>query len=373
VDASVVLQGRAVRRSCTVLVAAAIAVPACQLRDDDDAPAAASAPATAPATDESVGTKIAVECRASGSLDLAQRESIERIATTIVVELRAGHFEGLWEFLHPQARRDDEREPFMRALEGMRSRLADVHDEPRVESLHVVDVKGGANDLAQVHCGSGPDDPLGFDWLANVGGEDLAVVSVRATGEAFRYAVTVQLRQRGDAWHLVGIHVDPSAFRDRTALDFERSSDELARAGKPLAAFLSLGVAQTLAERGESITTVDERRIDGKLEALQRNATLLAQTDAWTVGDVGFDLHGVTLAATRTDISPVVKYVTKTGLDRAKLDPEVDVLVAHVRKAYPEIAQSFESIVFEAYAEPPLEPGKAYDAFRVARPLAAPP
>jgi len=367
-----VLQGRAVRRSCTLLVAAAIAATACQLREDDAAKPGASA--TAPsAEDDAPAKKIAVECRASGSLDLAQRESLERVATTVVVELRAGHFDGLWGFLHPQARNDDQREPFMRALEGMRSRLVDVHDAPRVESLHVVDVEGGANDLAQIHCGAGKDDPRGFVWLANVGGEDLAVVTVRATGEAFRYAVTVQLRQRGDAWHLVGIHVDPAAFRERTAVDFERSSDELARAGKPLAAFLALGVAQTLADRGESITSVDEGRIGDKLAALQKSAPLVAQMDGWSVGTTEFDLHGVTLAATRTDISPVVKYVTKVGLDRSKLDPEVDQLVAHVRTAYPEIAQSFDAIVFEAYAEPPLEPGKAYDAFRVARTLKAPP
>jgi hypothetical protein len=348
------------------VLAAAIVAPACERSTDE--PAEPASEAAQPTSDEQ-RTKIAAECRASGTLDLAQRESLERVATTIVVELRAGHFEGLWEWLHPQARRDDEREATIRAFESMRGRLADVHDDPRVESLFVVDVRGGANDLAQIHCGATPDDPRGFTWLANVGGENLAVAIVRANGEAFRYAVTVMLRRRGDAWRLVGVQVNPSAYRERDAIDFERAADELARAGKPLAAFLALGVAQTLADRGESITSVDEGRLDAKLEALQKNASLQALMDTWTVGGTSFDLHGITLAATRTDISPVVKYVTKAGLARPQLDPEVDLLVEHVRKVHPEIVERFDAIVFEAYAEPPLEPGKSYEAFRVARTL----
>ena len=52
-----------------------------------------------------------------------------------------------------------------------------------------------------------------------------------------------------------------------------------------------------------------------------------------------------------------------------RCDPVRDLLVAEVRRRFPELAAHFDAVVLEAYAEPPTEPGKSYQAYRLVRPL----
>lgn len=311
--------------------------------------------------------KIGITCKPVDDVDDPTRGAVEAQARAVYGMVRQGRFGEVWDTLHPQARREDQRKPFVAALEAMRARLQEVEGEPSVDSLYVVDVRGGVNDLARVTCEDQEDASESFTMITNVGDEDLAVVTLLASSDVFGHAATIQLRERGNAWRLVGIQVNPAIYKRKSASQWEAIADRHRRANKPVPAYLALGVAQALSSRGAAVKTVVKERIDDKLEALGKDQLLAAHTETWTIDEKRYDIQGLSLASTRTDISPVVKYVSPGGLVREMLEHEADELVEHVRSAYPELTEQFDAVVFEAYAEPPTTPGKSYDAYRVAR------
>jgi hypothetical protein len=280
--------------------------------------------------------------------------------------LRTGDHQAIWQGLHPQAQRADGQQAFMEALSGMRSRLSEAEPAATIDDVHFVDVHGGVNDLARVQCETRPGDPNGFSMLLNAGDEDVGVVNFEIAGEVFSYAATVQLRKRGEAWRLVGIQVNPASYRGRSAAAFETMADAYARQQKIVAAYLALGVAQTLSSRG-SLAGALKERVNTKLEKLRNDQLLEAQLGVWEIDGKSYDMQAVALASTRSDISAVFKYVTPGGLVAESLEQEANALLAHVKARFPELTEQFDAVVFEAYAEAPDEPGKRYDAYRVAR------
>jgi hypothetical protein len=321
-------------------------------------------------TPEPEKQKIGVTCRAGHEIDAAMHAAVQAEARRVYEDARAGRSDDVWNALHPRALIEDKKAVFMEALQSMHGRLQGIEDEPMTDTVHVIEVRGGADDLARVSCeGTGTSE--GFTIYTHVADEDLAVVMLRTSGGPFGLAATVQLRKHGEQWRLVGIQVNPVSYKDRDALAWEAIADAYWRSDKPMPAYLALGVAQTLSTRGASIQTESKDRINEKLEALRSDKGFAEDTAAWTVGGQRYELAGVSLASTQTDISPVVKYVSPGSPDREALELEADTLADHLRGLHPELAEVFDAIVFEAYAERPTTPGKSYDAYRLVRRLDA--
>jgi hypothetical protein len=310
--------------------------------------------------------KIGLQCKAVGEADSAQRQAVEGAARSAYETLMRSDFDAMWSMLHPQAQRGQGKEPIVEALRSMRARLGDATAEPKLEWAYTVGVDGGANDLARVQCG--PEGEMeSLTMMANAGGEDLAVASLWTPGMPYSYTTTVTLRKRGPSWRLVGVHVSPSAYRGKTAADFFRVAEQFDERGRSVTAFLALGVARTLSGRGSSVTTVLRERIDQNLDALEKSPGYTKELGTWTVDDRSYVVHGFGLAATQSDLSVVVQYVTPGGLVRETLEQEADQLIAHMRTRYPELRGLFDAVVFEAYREAPTEKDAEYDAYRIAR------
>ncbi len=338
----------------------AVAVSACSTRADEPAD-----PAATPTAARS-GRAIAVQCITGDAITGPVRAAVEGQARVLYGALRDGKTELLWDELHPQARREDQREPFMEALAAMKSRLEGTPGEPALERLHVVDLRGGTNALARVQCGEA-EDPERFTLMVNAGDEDVAVAVLRAKHGEAEHATTVQLRRRGEHWHLLGIQVNPTKYRGKDAAAYEALADFAMSQQKVVTAYLMLDLAMTLSDRGAAVASATHQRIEEKLEAIGRDRLFMAETGVWALGEARFRIEGLSLVSTRNDISPVIKYVSPQGLVEDLLDADADVLVAEVRRRFPELVLHFDAIVLEAYAEAPSEPGKSYEAFRKVR------
>jgi len=311
------------------------------------------------------GQAIAVSCESDGNIAAEPRAEIEAHARTLHKALREGQLDVLWDDLHPQARRDDQRKPFMGALAAMQLRLQDQDDEPEIDRVLRVDVSGGVNSLAQVQCGE-PNADDAVHLVINAGDEDVAVVILRS-GAATSFATTIQLRRRGERWRLLGIQVNPSHYRGKSAAAYEIAADVYMRQQKVVAAFFLLGVAQTLSDRGASVESSLHLRIEEKLAGIEQDQLFAAETGTWTLGDDRFDIEGLSLVSNHKDISPVIKYLSPQGLVRDLLDRDADKLIAEIKRRFPELQRHFDAVVFEAYADVPNEPGKSYQAYRVVR------
>lgn len=351
------------RPSCFAI--ALLCAAACRT-DAEDVPAT-DAKARAQAIESAaVPAKIAVTCVGGDAIEAPIRERILATANTAFAQVRAADLESLWSGLHPQAQRAGQQEAFAEAIRTAAQRLEGASAEPSLDHVHFVDVRGGSSDLAKVRCGDAKD-PSSFELIANAGNEDLAVVTFVSDGDPFTYATTLQLRRRGEHWRLLGVQAGPMRYRGKGAEDFEQLGETLSRAQKIVPGYLALAVAQQLASRGSAIKTVQQSRIDQKLASVQSSELLQADLGAWTVEGKQYEVAGFGVAATQNDLSAVVKYVTPGGLIREVLDGEADRLLAHVKSRWPELGETFDAIVFEAYADAPTEPNREYEAYRIAR------
>jgi hypothetical protein len=350
-------------RSRLAVLMLAAALPGCKSGNEEPKVRTGSPTSSPRGVDK---PKIGLTCRPDHELDAATRNVVEAEARRVHADVRAGRTDAVWEALHPRARVEDKKAAFMEALQSMHTRLRDVERDPVLDALHVIEVRGGAEDLARVLC---PETTRteSFAMYTNVANEDLAVVMLRVEDGPFGLGATVQLRKEAQQWRLVGIQVNPVSYQGKDARQWEAIADAYWRSDQPMPAYLALGVAQTLSTHGASIETESKNRINEKLTTLRDDAGFAEDTSSWSIDDQHYQIAGVSLASTRTDISPVIKYVSRSDLERGALEQEADVLVAHLRRIHPELSQVFEAVVFEAYAEPPTEPGRSYDGYRLAR------
>lgn len=312
---------------------------------------------------------IEVTCTDVSKLSREDGEAILSAAQGIYQTLRDGANEELWASLHPQAADEAQREAFFAAAEGMKRRLDKSRPETTLEYGYFIDVKGGVSDLTRVDCG--PDrDPNALTLIANAGNEDLAVATVVTRGAPFGYATTIQLRRRGTRWRLLGVQVSPSSYVGKTAQQYEEAADALIVSGDTLEAYLLLGVAQQLAARGGAVKSARLLQIQDKLTEVGASEALAAHFGPLVLGGKTFEILDTTLAATQSDISPVIKYVSPGGLIKEILDGEADQLIADLRAKHPKLSKYFDAIVFEAYAQKPSKPDIEYDAYRIVRKLA---
>ncbi len=309
---------------------------------------------------------IAVSCLRDDAIEAATRTAVQTQALALHEALRSGQHETLWNELHPQARRDDQRAQFMEALGGMQQRLEQTPGRATISRMLWVDLSGGANSMAKVQCGK-PDDADGYSLLVNAGGEDVAVVIVHAREGDTETATTIQLRHRAGSWRLLGIQANPSRYRGRDAAEFEQLATAYMAQQKVVPAFWVLGVAQMLSDRGASVESARHDRIASKLGAIARDQLFEAETGTWTVDGQNFSIEGLSLVSTRDGISPVIKYVSPQGLVEDLLGLDANALVSEVVRRFPETPEYFDTVVFEAYARAPDEPGKDYEAFRLVR------
>jgi|GEM_PF-1830375 len=363
-----------------------LAVTACSTEEAGKAGAGnkADAAPTAAAQGEAgaktgANRKIALRCALGDAIEEPVRTAIVARATELVDALRNGRHDALWQALHDQAKRPADRQAFMDTLAALQARLEDVAaDAPTVEAVAFGDVEGGVNDVARLVCRTDKADakadgqaaepgPPDLTVLVNAGNEDLAYVSLLMPGKVYEHAAVLQLRQRDEQWHLLGIQVHPSKFKGKSAVDWVSQAGQLRRSSKLVPAYVALAIASAMASRGPSVTTPLSTAIEADLETLRKHPLFVAETKTWTIDGQDFDLHGLTLAATQSDVSLVVKYVNDRGLVEELIGRDADVLMDHVRTTYPELQGLVDAVVFEAYAKAPDKAGSTVDAFRVAR------
>lgn len=347
-----------------VATALAIALLLSGCGRDEETPAGQPGGAGVPTTPAQVGAT----CQPTTALPDADREEIHATAQAAFTRLRDGELDTLWSVLHPQARREDQREAFMGALASMQRRLESGSETATVTDAYAVDIHGGASALARVRCGA-QGDPSGLTLITNAGDEDVAVVNLHSGGDPFGFATTIQLRRHADAWRVLGVHVGLATYRTRSADDYERLADAYVQQRRVIEAYLVLAVANQLAARGGSVKLDRALGIADKLEAVGNSREFQQQLGVWEVGGRRYDVQGFSVTATQSDLSAVIRYVTPTGLIQEALDQEADALLAHLGMQHPEIAKRFDAVVFEAYDSEAAaaDPGSEVQAYRTAR------
>lgn len=317
---------------------------------------------------------IAVGCTMGDALEAPARTAVIGAAREVLARLQSGDHGALFDALHPQARDPQGKAAFVEMAGGLQARLgappSDASAQPAAEELVVVaHVEGGTNDLARAVCRDGPDDgrPPALTMLVNAGAEDAALVSLVVPGTPYHQAVVVQLRRRGTQWRLLGLSVHPARYRDRSALDWAQRAEDLRRDGKAMPAWVALAIAQALADRGTSIETPLTGAIAADLERVASEPEYQSATGTWRVGTTDYPLHGLSLAATRNELSLVVRYQTPGPLQAEALDRDADLLMDHVRTTHGALEKVVDGIVFEAYDRAPQRAGASYDAYRTVR------
>ncbi|MBL4684780.1 MAG: hypothetical protein JKY37_09345 [Nannocystaceae bacterium] len=326
-------------------------------------------PATAAGEPSSAKGAIAVSCAMDDAIEAKERIALVARARELLAALREDQHGALWEALHPQAKHPEGERAFLDTLAILAGRVKDAPPgESAVEAVAFGHVSGGVNDLARLLCREGDktDGPPALTLLVNAGDEDIGYVSLIIPGPVYEHTAVIKLRKH-DTWRLLGIQVHPSRFRRRGATEWISVAGKLRRASKLVPAYAALAMAGAMASRGPSVSTPISAAIEEDLVRLREHPLFVAETKAWVIDGQDFNLHGLSLAATQSDVSLVVKYVNRGGLVEELVGRDADKLMDHVRTQYPDLRDIVDAVVFEAYATPPSKAGETVDAFRVAR------
>jgi len=312
---------------------------------------------------------IVVKCALDDAIEPEVRRAVVQQANTFIAQLRDGRHDTIWDALHPQAQRPEDRQAFLETLVNLQGRLESASQgQTQVERVALGSIAGGVNDIARVVCRDADkaDGPPALTLLANAGGEDIAYVSVLIPGPVYEHAAVVQMRKR-DRWHLLGLQVHPSRFHGKSAVDWVKMASSLRQAQKLVPSYAALAMAGAMASRGASVTTPISVAIETDLQTMRDQPLFIAETKTWTVDGQDFNLHGLSLASTQTDVSLVVKYVNEGGLVEEFVGRDADKLMEYVRAEYPELKDIVDAVIFEAFAKAPEAAGPTIQAYRVAR------
>ena len=343
------------------ILMAIMLLPACKTTDESEERARTAAEAKAD------GNAISAVCREGDDLSPELQDELTTAAREVHAALVAGEVDDVLQSFHPRTRAGQDEQALLDALRGMSARLAQVDAKSSTyDRVTLVEVSGGVSDLTRTIC-EGTASQGHVTMLLNAGDEDVALVTMKSPGDPIGYTTALTLRKHGEKWSTVAVHVGPHSYRGRSSEDLESMGATLVRGGKRVPAFILFALARTLSDRGAGVRTQARDRLDEKLAKLEKDPGLKSELGTWSLGGQSFELDSLSLVATKSQISPVVHYRSPGGLVPEHLEREGDLLLSELGRRYPELAEMFDAVVFEASVEKPGGDAKTYDAYRLVR------
>ncbi len=371
------MRARSIRLSC--LCACTVAFSGCRGKERaENAPPATTASATAAPTAAPETPVPAVLCRVQDDpkAPIARRDldDLTGAAQRIANMLRGETGLPLWNLLDPQVRDASRRERFLANLDTVAARVRRA-GSATVERVLLLEVAPGIQGPMKVTC---PVPGGAWTVATRVDGADLALAYLAFDGDPLPPRLVVRLRRGAKGWNLLGIESSAHRYRGVDAPAYLARAEAAHTAGRPVEAYLDAGIAQVLSMRGRGVKTPLSGRV---AQFLAKGRATAAERAVAKALDLPSDrIVSVGLFNTEFDLAPRIRYVTKVGdlRDEPRLRKESARLADALVQRIPALAQTFDTVVFEAVETPPATPGAPVDVARMAvriaeRPPAHPP
>lgn len=255
-------------------------------------------------------------------------------------------------------------ERFQKVFDKLAGRLADA-DVERTD-LRLITLDGPFAGPAM--CGAAVANVPSFLIVGLAGGAgEYALVRFGVDRGALVHEARLLLSAEPDGWAIAAFDVSAMRWQGRTANDYLELAEGFQERSEMLESWLAVELASRLSGGGSMAMTAVFPAANELAEHVRSSPAF--GDDAAALGAALGDTHVISVGSIGTpqEIGLWIRYVSRGGIDPDRLGREADRVVGHLLAEHPSVRELFESVVFEAFAEPPTDPQRDYETHRTTR------
>ncbi len=206
-----------------------------------------------------------------------------------------------------------------------------------------------------------------FYMHVNTAGNNTYISLLKSEGDFKDLVLSFIYVKMNNQWRLHVSHLGIFKIAGKTAIEWFEEAKELSGKGYNIPALLRLSIANQFIKPAPFIQYAKEKDIidlSNKIRTKinQKHKFPIQLSNVKNTPEVCY----VEPQFVQMDLFPMIKYVTKIPLDKvSELQKEVDAITAELESIFPGITKGVSHIVYVAYSEPPTDPKREYQGYRL--------
>ena len=191
---------------------------------------------------------------------------------------------------------------------------------------------------------------------------------IKTNSKSDDYMLALVYIKEQDQWKLQTLHCGSYSFDEMNAVDLYEKAKSTDSQGYKVPAAIYLKLSKIVLNPAPFIQYKKENEINDYAKQLseyfKKNNNFPEELkNSNNIEIYGFDVKYVN----GTGIAPFIKYVTNTELsNKETIEKEANDINSNVTTQYPGMKENFDTFMYEAYSEPPIDENKTYADYRTA-------
>ncbi|MBI1306311.1 MAG: hypothetical protein GC181_06825 [Bacteroidetes bacterium] len=298
-------------------------------------------------------------------LEDSEQQQIERASEYFLNCLVQQNIKGFWDSCHLHFRLQNPYSSFAQTGNQFAQLVANADSIVFINGKKV-DYLWKPNDFKPTTGGiwSEGDDEY-IKYLSLPGMQNQALTVYRVYSKNISRNVIMKFGKEGSSYHLGTFEIFNCAIGLKDASYYLQVAEKCSGLKLKMPQYLALQMAYRFSYLGNGTETKALKEISQKISVLAENPSLKSEFDNWKVNDSVFNIITIDFFESPDMVAPNVVYLTKSGIGEFQTNKEADMLMAYLKKTYPELTAAFPKMVFTAYEEYPADPNRQYRNFKV--------
>lgn len=294
----------------------------------------------------------------------SEQKAIKSVSFEILEKMVTAQYEEIWNSSHPILKKSISKEQFKKAIKDTQPLLTQLNNAEFIDGrlATIIGYNGKSHPLLFGLIDVNSPDHLRAQSLAGV--KQSAIAMIKINSQPIGRTVSLQMAKDKGKFKLFRFAITASSYHEKTANYYQEAAENFISEQKLLPAYLAYLMAVKLSQLGPTLKTGQSIKLEECLQALGKNQRLKNELTKWELPDKNYTLFGIGLVEAQDGILPRVRYLAHDEINDEATPKEAAALMEYVETHYPELAELFDNILFEAYTENPVSPKKQYNCYR---------
>jgi hypothetical protein len=294
----------------------------------------------------------------------SEQKAIKSSSFEILEKMATAQYETIWNSSHPMLKKSTPKEQFKKAIKSIQPLLTQLNNAEFVDGrlATIIGYNGKSHPLLFGLIDVNSPDHLRAQSLAGV--KQSAIAMIKINSQPIGRTVSLQMAKDKGKFKLFRFDITATSYHKKTAKYYQETAENLISEQKLLPAYIVHLMAVHLSQLGPTLKTGQSIKLEERLQTLSKNQRLKNELTRWELLGKNYTLFGIGLVEAQDGILPRVRYLAHDELGDETTSKEAAALMEHVKAHYPELAEVFDNILFEAYTENPTSPKKQYKCYR---------
>ncbi len=310
----------------------------------------------------------AVSCNDWDQLKPSDQEAIKSSALDVLKKLSKGETKEVLENSHPLFKNSATQEQFDKAVENIRPRLTQA-DRANLIDGRLLTLTSVTNQSVDTVCGVvDPNAPAYLKvraFSSGSGVQKVAITMFEIPSQPLKWVASLQMSEQEGRYKFVRIDINTAGYNGKDSHYYARIAEGWFTNKRLFPAYVAFSMALNLSQRGSTLQTSAQIKYSGRVADLEKNDDVKSELKTWKVEDINYEIYRIGLIETLNDVSIWVHYISRQPLGETTTTKEASKLMEYLKQKYPELAEEFEFVVFQAFSEPPNDPNRQYEYYRV--------